>query len=158
MIQEADKKVIELHGDDNSEAIMAMLKHLYGLNYETQDIGDASDDIDIAGLHVSVFMLGDKYDISSLRDEALERFRKYLEEERESDCLYNNTIFAIQKLLGPNAPQPADQSLIESATDFLLGNLFLFFTESLFRDLLAGGVMLKKDLAVTFLEDLNDNI
>jgi hypothetical protein len=63
---------------------MAMLKHLYGLDYEDQDLGD--DDAHTPGLHLCVFMLGDKYDISSLRDHAAQYFEQFLQEEEWADC------------------------------------------------------------------------
>jgi len=154
--QEADKKTIELHGDDDHEAVMAMLRHLYGSSYKEQETWVL--DHDRANAHLSVFMLGDKYDIKSLRDQAAECFNDVLEEDKRADCLYDETVDAIQKLLGPNAPQLADQTLVQSATNFVLENLFLFFLDEHFRKLLAEGVMFKKELALEFLTDLSGNI
>lgn len=135
---------------------MAMLRHLYGSSYREQDIWVSDEDV--AGYHLSVFMLGDKYDIKSLRDQAAERFIDTLEEDKRVDCLYDETIDAIQKVLGPDAPQLADQSLVKSTTEFVFNNLFLFFHDKHFRKLLGEGVMLKEELAIEFLNDLSDNI
>jgi hypothetical protein len=128
---------------------MAMLRHLYGAHYSKQK--EFSDD-GMAEFHLSVFILGDKYDISSLRDEASDCFICFLEEERQSESFFDRTIYVIQKLLGPDAPQLADQSLTEYTSLFVLEHFCLLLSDRTFRDLLAEGIMLKKDLAIEFLK------
>jgi hypothetical protein len=135
---------------------MAMLQHLYETNYKTHHLQDEARDT--AEFHLPVFMLGDKYDIESLGEEASESFKNFLEIERLTDCMWNETIYTLQKLLGPNAPQLADQTLAKIATRFVLGNLSLLWSEKLFRELIAEGTMFKKDPAVEYLEDLNPGI
>jgi hypothetical protein len=134
---------------------MAMLRHLYGSNYSKQE--EFSDDA-MAEFHLSVFILGDKYDINSLRDEAYDCFVGFLVEERQSEEFFDQTIYAIQKLLGPDAPQLADQSLTEYTSLFVLENLYLLLSDKTFRNLLAEGTMLEKDLAIQFLETVHSKL
>jgi hypothetical protein len=97
--QEADNKIIELHDDHDSEAIMCMLRHLYGMDYG--DLGNPSIEPireTAANLHLSVFMLGDKYDITSLRAAAAELFDETLKEESRKAYVCDPTIYAISKL------------------------------------------------------------
>ncbi|KAG9660044.1 hypothetical protein KCU64_g3461, partial [Aureobasidium melanogenum] len=149
---EANKKVIELHDDASFDAIMAMLRHLYGLRYLEQEL--ELDERRILGFHLTVFMLGDKYDIKTLRSDAAELFGDFLqmeEENSENSGFWDETIYAIQKVLGPNAPQLADQSLAEDAQDFAIKNFELLFQDITFRGLIAAGTMLDKDLAYRLL-------
>jgi hypothetical protein len=100
-IQEADKKIIELHDDDNSEAIIPMLKHIYGLSYENQEL--TIEDNSAAILHLAVFMLGDKYDISSLRAAAAKLFNQILVEESQRCLVMESSMpsrsYSVPKLL-----------------------------------------------------------
>ncbi|CAD0115411.1 unnamed protein product, partial [Aureobasidium uvarum] len=147
---EANKKIIELHDDINPEVIMAMLKHLYGSNYYQQKILIGINGS--AAFHLEVFMLGDKYDISSLREEASERFTDVLEHETDLVNFHDATIHAIQRLLGPDASQLADQSLVKTTKALVLGNYDCLFWNKTFRRLLARGTMLEEDLAYDFLD------
>ncbi|KAH0349641.1 hypothetical protein KCU83_g5408, partial [Aureobasidium melanogenum] len=95
-VLEANKKVIELHDDASSDAIMAMLRHLYGLRYLEQEL--ELDERRIPGFHLTVFMLGDKYDIKTLRSDAAELFGDSLqmeEENSENSGFWDETIYAI---------------------------------------------------------------
>jgi hypothetical protein len=134
---------------------MAMLRHLYGSSYDTQE--ELRDDA-MADFHLSVFILGDKYDIGSIRDQAFDCFVDFLAEEREAEEFFDQTIYAIQKLLGPDAPQLADQRLTEYTSGFVLENLYLLLSDKTFRNLLAEGIMLKKDLAIQFLETVHSKL
>lgn len=154
ILKEANKKVVGLHDDDaSSEAIMAMLRHLYGLRYEDQEI-----DVEgwhFPGLHLAVFTLGYKYDIESLRYEAAERFEDYLEGEIAEGTFYEETIHAIQKLLGPDVHQLADQSLATSTRTFVLKHYDTLFENDHFRNLMASGTMLDIGLAHEFLNKIH---
>jgi hypothetical protein len=135
---------------------MAMLKHLYGSDYRDQDPYD--DGAHPPGLHLSVFMLGDKYDISSLRDDAAQCFTDFIQEEELSDYYFPETIYAIQKLLGPEAPQLADQALVLSTTEFVLDYYGTLIRNETFQTLIAKGVMLNTDLAIRFLQKVGRNL
>ena len=147
--QEADKKIIELHDDVGNDAVMTMLKHLYGLNYKEQYF-DEEDDVTVE-MHHALFILGDKYDISSLREEAAASFDEFLARESRDRDYYSSTIFTIQKLLGPHAPQLVDKSLEDTARSFVLDDYTFLFRDELFRSLIAEGTMFQKDLAMEFL-------
>ncbi|KAG9660090.1 hypothetical protein KCU95_g7945, partial [Aureobasidium melanogenum] len=147
---EANKKVIELHDEDASpDKIMAMFKHLYGSTYGKQEIQVESRQV--PGFHLAVFTLGDKYDIKTLRSDAAERFERSLQIEEESSQFWDETIYTIQRVLGPSAPQLADRSLVEDTQDFVINNFRLLFQDSTFRRLMAAGTMLDQDLAYELL-------
>lgn len=132
-----------------------MLKHLYGMTYGSQEVNNWCDEaeIDLTALfHLSVFMLGDKYDIDSLRTAAAQCFNQVLEEERSDKYFSDDTIYAIQKLLGPHAPELADGTLTEDTDEFVVKNYYLMMQDSTFRSCLGRGVMFDRDLAEQFLE------
>lgn len=150
--QEADKKTIELHGDDDHEAVMAMLRHLYGSSYKEQEIWVMPGNR--ANAHLSVFMLGDKYDISSLRAAAATIFNHYLSDQVDEDGFDDESIYLIQTLLGPNALQLADESLTLLAREVVLDHVPALIFNELARSLLAEGTMLNKELVKTMLLEL----
>lgn len=155
-VQEANKKVVELHDDANPDAIMAMLKHLYGSDYKKQDwVEHEAHNIEV---HLSVFILGDKYDISSLRVQAAALFKRFMDTECEHESYYAQTIYAIQKLIGPNAPQLADKALAQYTRDVVLDYYDYLFDNETFRSLMAEGSMLQKDLAMDVLDKINDRV
>ncbi|KEQ59185.1 uncharacterized protein M437DRAFT_78327 [Aureobasidium melanogenum CBS 110374] len=135
-------------------AIMAMLKHLYGTTYKKQEI--QINDWSYPEFHLTVFMLGDKYDIRSLRKEAAEQFNEFLAGEISDGAFYEETIHAIQKLLGSDAHQLADDSLTTNAQKLVLKHFETFFGDSTFRELLGDGTMLTKDLTHVFLNKIYD--
>lgn len=135
---------------------MAMLRHLYGENYQKQEI--SVDDSDTAEFHSGVFILGDKYDIRSLREQAKKRFIKFLEAELKDGEFYHGTIYAFQTLVGPSDLQLADQSLIQYVENLVLDNALELFRDDTFRELLAIGEMLKTELAIDFLARIQDNL
>jgi hypothetical protein len=155
-LQEANKDVIELHEDASITAVMTMFKHLYGLNYEKQEM--PTHITDVVGFHLEVFMLGDKYDISSLRVDAAARFIQALQREIRSDYLVSirdPTIYAIRRLLGPHAVHLADQSLTTSVKDLVFKNSTRFFSHRTFRKLLGTGNMLDIELGVEFMDKIH---
>lgn len=129
-----------------------MFRHIYGSDYEEQDI--IVGPCEHAGFHLSVFILGDKYDIGSLRDQAAKCFDKFVDGESLSDEYCDDTIYAIQKLLGPQALQLADDSLEDLALDFVRRNHKELFLDSTFRNLIAEGVMLQADFAIEVLNEV----
>ena len=156
-MQEANKKVIELHDDASSEAIMIMLRHLYGADYgptEQMDLQADEAEYFTPKFHLSVFMLGDKYDISSLRAAAATIFDHYLSTQVEEGGFDEERIYLIQTLLGPNALQLADGSLALLAREVVLYHVPALIFNELARSLLAEGTLLNKDLTKTMLLEL----
>jgi hypothetical protein len=147
--------MIELHNDDNPEAVMAMLRHIYGSNYKNQDFHKDADLPHTAELHLGVFILGDKYDISSLSSEAAVCFNTFLVQEFLGDWYYKETIYAIRKLVGPGAPHFADQALVLSTTKPVLDSYDSLIHDEKSRSLLAKGEMLKNDRAIEFLSKIS---
>ncbi|KAK4550170.1 hypothetical protein LTR36_003137 [Oleoguttula mirabilis] len=70
--KEATERKIDL-GDDNPDAVPAMLQYLYKREYSNDDAVAAGTPV--ALLHVRVYNLADKYDIASLKDHTLARFK-----------------------------------------------------------------------------------
>lgn len=155
-LQEANKDVIELHEDASITAVMTMFKHLYGLNYEKQDT--PSHITNFVGFHLEAFILGDKYDIGSLRIEASEKFIRAVQEETQPRYILgiqDQTVYAIRRLLGPHAVHFADQSLTTRIKDFVLTNSTKFFRNQTFRKLLGSGAMLDIELGVEFMNKIH---
>ncbi|THW83658.1 hypothetical protein D6D15_09431 [Aureobasidium pullulans] len=148
---EAKKKVVELHDDTGPDAITAMLKHLYGMSYETQI--EPCEEVDFAELHHHVYLLGDKYDIESLRVQAAKKMRNFLSLEIRTG-LYDKTISTIQKILGPEAVQFADRALELQTKKQLFARTQSLFRDHTFRDLLATGKMLAPKTAMAFLDKI----
>ncbi|KAI4731272.1 hypothetical protein E4T49_00901 [Aureobasidium sp. EXF-10728] len=154
---EANQKIVELYDNVSSDAIMAMLKHLYGMDYKDQSIHH--DFRGISQVHLEVFVLGDKYDVDSLRKQAADRFMKFLTGEAEDGSFYDETIHVIQRLLGPDAPELADRSLYLRAKHFILNRYPMrLFEDETFRDLLGKGKMLNEKLAVAFLHKIHERL
>ncbi|CAD0101179.1 unnamed protein product [Aureobasidium mustum] len=141
-----------LCGNFSPDAIMAMLRHLYGSKYENQKIYIEPNST--AEFHLAIFMLGDKYDIESLREEAADLFMTFLQDEVQDFELYNGNLHAIQKLVGPDAPQLADRSLAETAQACILVHFESLFANDLFRELMASGTMLNESLALGVLDKI----
>jgi len=140
---------------------MAMLKHLYGITYGSRELGNSiikPDTENAAEIHLSVFMLGNKYDVSSLRNTAGQLFSDFLEEESEKGWFCDETILVISKLLAPHAPQLADQDLIERTTDFVMDHCVTFVKDKTFCRLLADGDMLHPNQVFEFLATVGDSI
>ncbi|KAI4722530.1 hypothetical protein E4T48_01187 [Aureobasidium sp. EXF-10727] len=154
---ETNQKVVELHDDVSSDAIMAMLEHLYGMDYKDQSVhGDVGG---ISQVHLEVFVLGDKYDVVSLKKQAADQFMKFLTGEADHGRFYDRTIHEIQMLLGPDAPELADKSLYLRAKHFVLNRYPVRLLEnSTFRDLLGKGKMLNEKLAIAFLHQICEKL
>jgi len=69
-LKESGLKEVELHEDD-PEAVLAMLRHIYGLTYDEQTPGGCC----LLSQHASVFVVAEKYQISGLRQMPAERSR-----------------------------------------------------------------------------------
>ncbi|THY79685.1 hypothetical protein D6C93_10113, partial [Aureobasidium pullulans] len=150
---EAKKKVVELHDDTRTDAITAMLKHLYGMSYETQI--EPCDEEDFAELHHHAYLLGDKYDIESLRIQAAKKMRTFLSDEFHMG-LYHSTISTIQRILGPEAVQFADRALELQTKKQVLAHTSTLFLHAFFLNLLAKGKMFAPETAMAFLNKINE--
>lgn len=106
-----------------------MLEHLYGTVYEEWD---EIDSFRTTEFQLSMFVLGNKYDIDSLRSQAAGRFCNYLQHELRDCSLNGHSIYAIQKLLGPNALQLADRSLTRDTQEYVLDKFPRFCSTNCF--------------------------
>ncbi|THW03737.1 hypothetical protein D6D24_10677 [Aureobasidium pullulans] len=147
---EANKKIIELHDDTDPEAMMYMLKYLYDMAYPRDlELGISTM------IHLEIYILGDKYDIKSLRDEAAAHIMYLLQEQYYAGEFSNASIFTIQKLLGPDPVCLADQSLEIQTKDQVFGYASVLLSDEMFRTLLAKGEMFDTQHALDYLEALN---
>ncbi|THW14458.1 hypothetical protein D6D23_09379 [Aureobasidium pullulans] len=150
VILEANKKIIELHDDTDPEAMMYMLKYLYDMAYPRDlELGISTM------IHLEIYILGDKYDIKSLRDEAAAHIMYLLQEQYYAGEFSNASIFTIQKLLGPDPVCLADQSLKIQTKDQVFGYASVLLSDEMFRTLLAKGEMFDTQHALDYLEALN---
>ncbi|THX80633.1 hypothetical protein D6D04_04491, partial [Aureobasidium pullulans] len=147
---EAKKKVVELHDDVISGAMMAMLKHLYGMTYHEQEYPGSGKDL--PEFHLDVFILGDKYDVPSLRLAARKTLLEFMSKEFKGPILWDSSIFVIQKLLGPDAAQLADRSLELHIEERVLSHARLLLLDDTFRSELVRGKMLKPSIADVFMK------
>lgn len=97
--------------DDDPEAILAIIRHIYGFPYDcSYDAGPPPLAIltDLM-FHINVFAAADKYDVPSLRMIVVEKFAQLMTHKwsasREEFCA------AVQRLCGPEAVMFADNSL-----------------------------------------------
>ncbi|TIA10734.1 hypothetical protein D6C81_08190 [Aureobasidium pullulans] len=148
--QDAKKKVVELHDDVISGAMMAMLKHLYGMTYHEQEYPGSGRDL--PEFHLDVFILGDKYDVPSLRLAARKTLLEFMSKEFKGPILWDPSIFVIQKLLGPDAAQLVDRSLELHIEERVLSHARLLLLDDTFRSELVRGKMLKPSIADVFMK------
>ena len=96
IMQEAITK--EIPAEESSLMVLRMLKHCYMLSYD--DNLSETHENDLTSLHVNtqMYIIGDKYFLESLKNEAFQKFRLCLEKEDQLDkCLevlpiiYSNT-------------------------------------------------------------------
>lgn len=130
--------------------MMYMLKYLYDMAYPRDlELGISTM------IHLEIYILGDKYDIKSLRDEAAAHIMYLLQEQYYAGEFSNASIFTIQKLLGPDPVCLADQSLKIKTKDQVFGYASVLLSDEMFRTLLAKGEMFDTQHALDYLEALN---
>ncbi|THZ96931.1 hypothetical protein D6C82_06752 [Aureobasidium pullulans] len=116
---------IDLGDDDDPEAVRAMIRHIYDLPYDQMLEANTSDDTAAYSTnedllyHIAVFNAADKYDFSTLRHLVVKKFEDLMETTWEGDQFAT----AVQKLTGPSAGHPADNTLQTAAAGFCAKNL-----------------------------------
>lgn len=61
--------------DDNPNAVVAMLRHIYGLPYYRIEVGGFSSTVDQAMFHVDTYIVADKYDVPAMRSRVVHKLR-----------------------------------------------------------------------------------
>ncbi|KAH0360350.1 hypothetical protein KCU65_g9457, partial [Aureobasidium melanogenum] len=105
--------------DDDPEAILAVIRHIYGFPYDYLYESGPPFTFVITDLmfHINVFTAADKYDVPSLRVLVVENFVQLMDLKWSADPKEFCT--AVQRLCGPNATAfAADRSLQASAASF----------------------------------------
>lgn len=141
-----------------------MLDYLYGKPYKTPytyhiqpwnlplEIGYTESPSD----HVEIFILGDKYDIDSLKTEAAEWYQDYVKWHLEGSFLSDEVVYAIQKVVGPDAFEHGTQTLVKFVEEMVFKYDTYLLSDDTFRELLAKGRMLRGDLALEFLTEISN--
>ncbi|KAI4760811.1 hypothetical protein E4T52_03903 [Aureobasidium sp. EXF-3400] len=103
----ANSDVIDLGDEDNAKHIYAMLSFIHGTTYtkihQRSAVGRNLD------FHIDLYLIGEQFDIRTLRYSAATTFFK-------EALFFTHTPwfpFALQRVLGPDAPAMADQFLVE---------------------------------------------
>ncbi|KAI4743222.1 hypothetical protein E4T50_06419 [Aureobasidium sp. EXF-12298] len=105
--------------DDDPEAILAMIRHVYGFPYDYLYESGPPFAVVITDLmfHINVFTAADKYDVPSLRLLVVEKFVQLMDLKWSAD--QKEFCTAIQRLCGPKATAfAADRSLQACAASF----------------------------------------
>jgi hypothetical protein len=142
---------------------MFMLEYIYGKNYKTRmtKCGPSASRLEpgypnLLLDHVEIFILGDKYDISSLSAVAADRFEDCVEYELASINQSDPVVFVIQKLVGPDAVDLGNQRLAKFLEEMVIKYASSLSGDFRIRELLAKGAMLREDLAIEYPAQIND--
>ncbi|KEQ61160.1 uncharacterized protein M437DRAFT_26213, partial [Aureobasidium melanogenum CBS 110374] len=121
----ASSNEVDLGDDEDPEAILAMIRHIYDLPYDMMIEGNTVDDSapystneDLL-FHINVYAVADKYDVPSLRPIVVKKFEDLMEITWESD----DFVARIQKLTGPSMGHIADPSVQAAAAAFCAKHL-----------------------------------
>ncbi|THW99597.1 hypothetical protein D6D13_10040 [Aureobasidium pullulans] len=159
-INEAKKKVVELHDDTGPDAIMAMLKHIYGLH-----LGNTFPewrDGDGIGCYLEVYAIGDKYDVESLREQVTPMIREELEMgfivPKIAPVFLEITIDYLQKILGPSAVQYADKTLVSTTKELVLKNSDALMRAPRFQAKMALGEMFYQEFGIILLQTVCESL
>ena len=83
--QEGQSKHIELE-EESPHLVARMLQHLYGFDYSGHKISIGADEepshVSELHTHVTMYAMGDRYDIEDLKEEALWKFKKAIEAKK----------------------------------------------------------------------------
>ncbi|THZ17159.1 hypothetical protein D6C89_08913, partial [Aureobasidium pullulans] len=151
---EAKKKVIDLGTEDDPDALIAMLKHQYGYGFACQDVPDERSE-DCVNYYLNVYKLADFYDVDALGTDVVQSIKEHLTSDigfcGTKYGLYEETIFGMQRVLGPEAVQYADKLLLSTMKEFVLQWAKELMHEKKFVQELALGKMFDKEFGIVFL-------
>ncbi|CAD0101109.1 unnamed protein product [Aureobasidium mustum] len=122
----ATNPVFELDDqDDDLEAIIAVVKHMYGMKYNEhaqntvhpQKVGVWRHS-PVLRSDLAVYTMADKYDCRAVRRAALESFKATLHRIKSQPFLIHYYLPIIAYVCGSEAPRLADQSLYNAIIEF----------------------------------------
>lgn len=152
--------MINLDDEDDPNALVAMLRFCYEGTYVY-----CSSDKSPADDHITMYRLGDLYDISVLRQEASSRFIAFLgpvepgwdcEPGADGPLITGEIIHSVQQILGPDADSFADNSIQQHVYKHVIKHITLFYKNAHFRDLLANGSMFNESFARKFTDEIGE--
>ncbi|KAI5198878.1 hypothetical protein AUEXF2481DRAFT_26917 [Aureobasidium subglaciale EXF-2481] len=151
--QVAHNGVYEFDDDDDSEAVYAMLRHMYNMPY-----GEHPHNRIPTGIHlyhcIRTFMIADQYDCPPLREVAKAHF--YNEALRLlHGASLNAFIHCMSQMCGPDAPRLADQSLRDKILSLCMKHYGRLAEEDVFKAELKAGTLFDGDAAVQILAKVN---
>ncbi|THV89295.1 hypothetical protein D6D27_06572 [Aureobasidium pullulans] len=112
----AQNPVFELGDDDDAEAVWAMFRHMYNIDYFYDPASTNARSLDF---HVAVFTVADKYDCPLLRKNVVDKFGAIMHSQLTKGQL-EKVVSIIPKICGPTAPLLADRSLRDKVADVCL--------------------------------------
>lgn len=157
--QEAKQNVINLGDDDDPDAIFAMLKHFYNMNYANQSIGPSGEAGELQ-FRLKVYQTADFYDAPDLRAQAATRFYSCMSNSiarpARSDDIPEYVVLMIQEVLGPNAPVFPDDRLQDDIFHIVKTNTTKLHQNKLFLKLLAKGEMFNDQYGEMFAQQVGE--
>ncbi|THZ82786.1 hypothetical protein D6C84_05476 [Aureobasidium pullulans] len=136
----ATADVVDLGDEDNRRHVYAMLRFLHGTPYTTIHARESMG----LDFHLDMYMLGEQYDIPSLRRAAAQNF--FL----EATPLADKACFpiALQKILGPDAPVMADPYLQELTIKMCTEQIETLIANQTFKDMALDGELMDGSVLV----------
>ncbi|KAI4765841.1 hypothetical protein E4T52_02818 [Aureobasidium sp. EXF-3400] len=109
---------VDLGDDDDAKAVHAMIRHVYDLPY-AQAVTESYTSHEDLVFCMNVFIVADKYDVASLRQQIVPDFLRLLQKTWK----IAEFVECVQKLCGPDAIQLADPTLQAAVSEFFTNNL-----------------------------------
>ncbi|KAI5265944.1 hypothetical protein E4T47_08397 [Aureobasidium subglaciale] len=159
----ATNSVFDLGGEDDPDHVKAMLMHMYGLRYSEHPLNPSKQagEVKPLGDRIGLFMVADKYDCPSMRVAIItliQQTRTKWNFSFSSEVNAKVTSDAFLAVLGPDAPQLADGSLVEVIYEFLgkkFGGLMRF---GKFSELVRSGALLNAQMSARLLFKLGKDL
>ncbi|KAI4725126.1 hypothetical protein E4T49_07136 [Aureobasidium sp. EXF-10728] len=148
----ATSDVIDLGDDDNPKHIYAMLCFLHGTEYhkihQRNTLGRNLD------FHVDLYLIGEQFDIRSLRLKAAETFFF------EANALVDTRWFpmAVQRVLGYEGPVFADPFLIELTIKIIMEKMEYLVKNDRFMEMVKSGELADEDMMIKLFLALGERI
>ncbi|CAD0092139.1 unnamed protein product [Aureobasidium vineae] len=144
--------------EDDLEAILAMMRHVYGFPYDHLYESGPPFAAVITDLifHINVFMAADKYDIPSLRLLVVDKFAELMDLKWFAN--QHEFCTAMQRLCGPDAVAFADRSLQASAASFCSKHISDLIKLKSFASMLEDGEPFAGRLVTAVLSGKSDNL
>jgi hypothetical protein len=144
--------VIDLGDEDNAKHIYAMLSFIHGTTYtkihQRSAVGRNLD------FHIDLYLIGEQFDIRTLRYSAATTFFK-------EALFFTHTPwfpFALQRVLGPDAPVMADQFLVEICIKICTEQMEILHKNEHFVEMIQAGELADDEMMGKLYLDLGQRV